>query len=321
MSSPILDILNDVRNRIESIPDQQYRNAFKYQYLIGGDAGEVSGRNAPLGSDASLVSYNYGRTTIEAVLFIVKSVRRSDHYRACVLPKIERYDPWVSDVYEWFQKTPDSYPFRFKRKDDSRLLNADTSKTYIMNRAKEIFSGLTWFKEGYSTTKRKQERRSVDFTSSQLRDLRLAVLSENYGFDETDLAKYGSWNLKSYNESINVQVESVLKQKIPKNDIGTFYERGRDYLFKLLIPYEDVSKLNRRFKVDDNARLERYFRAGQILLDIQKINTWSGAKLNGLIFKENMMTTYDIMNGCDDENHFKIKITNLEKLFGTYLAL
>jgi len=35
-------LLNEVRKRIESVKDEMYRNALMYQYLIGGNASEIS---------------------------------------------------------------------------------------------------------------------------------------------------------------------------------------------------------------------------------------------------------------------------------------
>lgn len=320
MSSTIIETLKDVRKRIETIPNEQYRNAFKYQYLIGGDAGEVSGINAPLSSDAQFIQLRVGSSEIDAILFIVKTVRRQDHFRACVLPLDTRFDPWVKDVYNWIQKNEDTYPFRFPRKDGSGVLGAKTSKTYIMNLAKEIFQGLTWFKEGYTTTKKRQERRDVDFTSSQLRDLRLAVLSELYAFDEADSAYFGAWKLKSYNERVNAEVEEILSKKFSKDDVADFYKIGERYLYKLLIPFEDSTKLIRRIDVDTAKIRSRFLMISQIILLIQKINIWSEAKLNASIFKENMMITYDIMNDCEDEYQFNTKITNLERLFDVKLG-
>jgi len=320
MSSPLIDTLKDVRSRIESIPDEKYRMAFKYQYLIGGDAGEVSGKNAPRGIDASKHELQAGNSRYEAVLFKVKTVRRHNHYRACVLPLDPKYDPWVSEVYEYFKDGEENYPFRFMRKDGSGILGAATSKTYIMNMAKDIFKGLDWFKEGYTTTKKKQDRRRVDFTSSQLRDLRLAVLSELYGFNEVELACFGAWNLKSYNESINMRVEQRLSDRLEKEDTGAFIENGERYFSKLLIPYEDSTKLYRRFSVEDYKYQARFILAGQIILTLQKCNTWAEAKLDADFFRENMMVTYDIVNDCEDEYQFKTKITNLEKLFDVKLG-
>jgi len=320
MSSPLIDTLKDVRSRIESISDEKYRLAFKYQYLIGGDAGEVSGKNAPNGIDASKHELYVGNSRYDAVLFKVKTVRREHHYRTCILPLDPKYDPWVSEVFQYFTKSENNYPFRFKRNDGSGILGAGTSKKYIMRMAKEIFKGLNWFKEGYSTAKGKQDRRRVDFTSGQLRDLRLAVLSELYGFNEVELAYFGAWSLKSYNESINVRVENILSDKIDKDDTGQFIEKGEEYFSKLLIPYEDSTKLYRRLRVEDYNYQARFILASQIILTLQKCNTWAKAKLEADFFKENMMITYDIVNDCEDEYQFKTKITNLEKLFDVTLS-
>jgi len=314
MSETTFELLQEVRNRIKSIKDERYRFAFMYQYLIGGDPGEVAGFNSPKGSDAFKIEYAINGRKIHAVLFIVKTVRKVEHYRACVIPLDPIYEPWSLVVYKWFNKYKDECPFQFGKK---KKLDAESNKDYLMRKAKKVFSGLKWLKESYTTSKKKQRRRLVEFTSSQLRDLRHSVLKELYGFNEIDLAYYGAWKDISINTQINQTVEGVLDTKFDKYDKLRFKQIGESYIKKLMIRYEQLERVRQaldiRYSLDLTIRFEK---ARRICTLIQDINGVSYMKLNkSMLFRENMGLILDIINECNNEPQLKSNITDISTLF------
>ena len=43
----LIQIIGEVRERSEQVSDERYKHTLMYQYLIGGDAAEVSGDYTP----------------------------------------------------------------------------------------------------------------------------------------------------------------------------------------------------------------------------------------------------------------------------------
>jgi len=72
----------------------------------------------------------------EFVMFVVKTAKRKGYLRPCGRPLDTKYDPWAKEVMEYME-SEDEYPFLLHP-------NHGTSKTYAMNKAKEVFRGLYW---------------------------------------------------------------------------------------------------------------------------------------------------------------------------------
>jgi len=66
----------EIRKIIDNIEDKKYRNAFRYQFLIGGTISEVCGDNRPEGKDAFIDNFEINTETFPAVFFKIKSARR-----------------------------------------------------------------------------------------------------------------------------------------------------------------------------------------------------------------------------------------------------
>ena len=97
---------SEIRERIESVKDKQYRMAYKYQYEILGRISEVAGKYMPNREQHRVVDYE-GE---EFVLFIVKTAKRKAYLRPCGRPLDTKYDPWAKEVMEYIESS-DEYPF------------------------------------------------------------------------------------------------------------------------------------------------------------------------------------------------------------------
>lgn len=107
MSSVKFPQVKSVRRRIENIPDEKTRNAFKYLYLVAGRVSEVCGKYSPY--PRNVIRCNFEGE--EAVLFAVRTARRKKNlYRPVALPL--KFESWVSDVADFIEGTPQGeHPF------------------------------------------------------------------------------------------------------------------------------------------------------------------------------------------------------------------
>ena len=170
----------DIRKIIENIEKEHYRFAFMYQFLIGGEISEICGANAPVGTDAHLVSFQINNEKVPAVLFVVKNIRPHERgsIRACALLLDERFEPWTRPLYEWFKAHGDSRPFSVCECSHSRV-------------AKEIFGDLKWPKAEYRRAPGEfVERRYKSIRSGEIRKIRRKNF---YMLNGRDLADYGKF--------------------------------------------------------------------------------------------------------------------------------
>ena len=130
----------EIRDRILQVTDKQYRMAYMYQYEIVGRIAEVAGRYMPSRDDHVLIEVE-GE---EFVLFIVKTAKRKARLRPCARPLDTKYDPWAKQLLEYIE-SGDEHPFLFHD-------NVETSKTYAMNHARDMFKGLYWPMIDYTRT-------------------------------------------------------------------------------------------------------------------------------------------------------------------------
>lgn len=310
MEESIVQKLLQVRSRIEAIEEEKYRIALMYQYLIGGEAGEVSGENSPNGSDLIIKNIDVQGTKIKTAIFLVKTVRRVDHYRVCAIPYDPDIEPWTKIVADWFSQNQKTHPFRF-----SSRANLESNKKYLMDKASDAFTGLKWFKESYTIQGTRQERRWINFTSSQLRDLRLEVLRELYEFNEVELAYYGAWNITPINAQIKLRIENILDTNIDANNNNEIENIAKLYLAKLLVKFDKLGEdTSSRFFDPLNTKY-RFEKAENITKLIQNINLISNIKLKTNIFNEDMGLVLDIFTPCDKDIKLKSNITNMMNLF------
>jgi len=312
MSESLLDILHEVRTRIETVEDNRFRYALMYQYLIGGNVSEVAGIYAPLASDMHQIEYNIGGRIIPAVMFIVKPIKRPNYYRACILPLDLVYDPWVEQVRNWFLEF-DECPFMLGKNPNVKV---KSNEKYLIIEASKLFKGLKWLKGGYAASDHQRERGDVEFTSGQLRDLRHDVLQKLYGFNEVDLAYFGAWNDPVVDERVKEEQETVLKSSPQRTQVNKFKEIGATYFEKLLIRYTDLNMITHELTFKDHIELEsRFNKASRIISLIRQINTVAELKLDTPLFQESMELVLDILNECNNEDSLKSNITEAMTLF------
>lgn len=312
MSESLLSILYEVRKRIENVEDERFKHALMYQYLIGGNVSEVAGNNAPSTNDMYPIEYDLDGRIVPAVMFIVKPIRRPNFYRTCVLPLDPIYDPWVEQVRDWFLKA-DTRPFQLGRRPD---IKAKSNEKYLIEKASEVFSGLEWYKDAYTTSEYSREKGDVDFTSGQLRDLRHDILHTMYGFSAVDLACFGSWNDPVSNLAEKDDVEFILSSSPPRESVHTYGEIGETYINKLLIRFTDLEKISPDFTFKDYIDQKSRFRiSSRIIQLIKHINTIAELKLDTRLFQESMEMVLDMLNECKDEDSLKSNITEAMTLF------
>lgn len=134
----------EIRQKIQGIPDKQKRMLYKYQYETLGRISEVAGKYMPHRDDHFFIEVE-GE---EFVLFIVKTAKRRGRLRPCARPLNIKYDPWAKEVLDYIQGE-DEYPFMLHE-------NLATSKTYAMNFARKVFDGLWWPMIDYSRTSKRE---------------------------------------------------------------------------------------------------------------------------------------------------------------------
>jgi len=232
--SQILPSASEVRSRIESIKDEKYRNAFKYQYLIAGRISEVCGKYAPLGSEAYETEFDVNGDKVPAVIFAVKTAKRKGMIRPIAVPLELKYEPWSRPVFEYFQDYIDSHPFQFHER---------WSVRYAQWEAEKVFEGLRWRLKEYwnSKTGLKVPEREKQFTSHCLRKLRIFTLEIHYRFDTVDLAKYGGWKERTIDPRTPAGIDHYLHMRPRKENLDILKFISGRYFEKLLKPFEKLT--------------------------------------------------------------------------------
>ena len=282
---------SEIRNRVMAIEDEHYRHAFMYQLLICGRISEVCGKYAPHGTDVIETKFTVetkkkieldGKqvTVIEtkeepAFLFIVKTAKRKGKLRPCAIPYNPEYEPWAKEIYEYFKKCGDDYPFMFST-------NKAHSVRYAQFEAEKAFNGLEWpmieytrsndvpYTEDMVLTKRfgdtgyeqylvrlpddtrywtydkeivkRSEKvlgRWKPFRSHALRKRRTNTLRWIYAFDQYDLATYGGWTESSRVDNMPAAMKHYLHMDISSSEEGIIIlkQMAEQYFGKLCIPY------------------------------------------------------------------------------------
>lgn len=173
----------EIRERIESVKDIQTRMLFKYQYEILGRISEVAGKYMPHVDDYKIMDVD-GE---EFIMWIVKTAKRRGRLRPCTRPLNPEYDPWAKEIYDYMQSY-DDYPFSLHE-------NKETSKTYAMNAAHNMFDGLYW--------------PMIDYTKTDTRPY------------SEDMVKHKRYNDKGYEEKL-VIFEDGMRSWTSDLDVITF---------------------------------------------------------------------------------------------------
>jgi hypothetical protein len=113
---------------------------FKYQYQTLGRISEVAGKYMPTWEDHRIIEVSGEKFA----LFIVKTAKRKGRLRPCARPLNKKYDPWTKEVVDYISSRGE-YPFMLHE-------NVETSKTYAMEAARQMFEGLYWPMIDYTRT-------------------------------------------------------------------------------------------------------------------------------------------------------------------------
>jgi hypothetical protein len=225
--------INDFRKRVENIPIEDKRIAFKTVYLICGRIGEVitekyqSDKTCnPTGSKLKVIKALYqpdlnnpqerdmwtfikmlqGQTINyadiaqikeEVAVFQVSTEKRGGLIREIGLPLDPKYDPWVKQVYEYLTKKQVN-GFQYTRQE-------------MWATAKETFKGLTYkihpykraiiengqyqYNEKNKLIKIQVKEKTKPFTDHGIRHLRTLFNKQFYGLTPEERAGYGGWTL------------------------------------------------------------------------------------------------------------------------------
>ena len=221
----------EIRKRIEAIDSEQYRMAFKYQYLIAGRISEVCGKYAPKGNDAIAIDFD-GEL---AVLFVVRTAKREGRLRPVALPLRVDYEPWADDIREYFHYRRDDYPFKFADK-------WTTSVRYMQWEAEKAFADLEWPLVGYTIKKGdakiKVPSRWKNVTSHVMRKRRTITLMLDYDFDHIDLSLYGGWTISQQSEGVPQALKNYLymEPQSSSEPIKLLKKLAKRYFHKLCRP-------------------------------------------------------------------------------------
>lgn len=235
----------EIKELIESEPDEKYRIALMYQYLIAGRVSEVSGIYRPSRNDVTKVTVEIGKEEKEAVLFKIKSQHTNIDIRYVMLPIDPENDPWVEMVYEYIQEQESEYPFQLSE-------DIGTSKTYLMKKAGELFHSLKWVSPGYvdSKTGNFVEERVNQFTSDNLRELRTIELVKRHNFSETDIALCGISfsNLRGYR---GIEIKRIKEEPLSDYSTNEIIERAIPYFKKLISFNEEMQSIRIPWNVSE----------------------------------------------------------------------
>lgn len=222
---------SEIRQRIDAIEDEKYRNAFRFQYLAAARISEVCGRYAPMGDDVFVVDFD-GEM---AALFIVKTAKRKGRLRPVAVPLRADYEPWADKVRQYFAYHRGEYPFRFAEK-------WATSIRYMQWQAEKAFEGLEWPMIAYTMKKGdvsiKIPSRWKGVTSHVMRKRRTVTLAFEYGFSGMDLSVYGGWT-SAQAEVMPQAIKHYLYVDIQsaKENIELLKRLAGRYFSKLCKPY------------------------------------------------------------------------------------
>jgi hypothetical protein len=197
MSAADLPGRREVRARIELVEKEPYRRCLQFLYLCCGRVSEAVSEAAPsdhspprgpTGEDVYATIYERGDEEVEAAIFSVSTAKRGGMRRVAALPLDPRYEPWTSQLYDYFEDAGSRPVFPFTRQTAWHV-------------AHEAFDGFRYPIEPYRITEdgevvKDVKRHTRPFGTHALRHLRATELVEVYGFDGVDLSMFGGWTLQ-----------------------------------------------------------------------------------------------------------------------------
>ena len=205
----------EVRQRIESIKEEPYRNALKFAWLGLCRVSEIVGRayssdkgttaRGPKGSNFEITEYRRKEEKIPVVIFTVKTSKRSGLPRSVAYPLDTSYEPWAVELCDYFdQFKNDEFVFPFTRQK-------------LWSVARTVFADLTYPVEEYQRIieehEIKENMRIIDSDGERfvvrvekhknamgthaIRHIRAVDLMTIYSFSVQELSIIGGWTLRS----------------------------------------------------------------------------------------------------------------------------
>lgn len=193
--SSSLPSVHEIRQRIETIPDEATKQCLRACYLYAARITEVIGKvtegdkttkprvaRGPTNKDARLDSY----ADHPAALFNVYTAKREGKKRIIALPL--ETEAWAKPLLDYYQQT-EGLVFPFTRQ-----------QAWLQSR--EAFKDLSYPIESYTIWRNKELVKSVKqhpkpFRLHALRHLRITELIEVYGFNAFEVATFAGWTMRT----------------------------------------------------------------------------------------------------------------------------
>ncbi len=211
-----MDVIREVRARIQRHPNQKMKMALMATYLLGARASEIVGHAVkgetaygPVGDDAWEDTYIAGANAAAepVAVFRLRTAKKSGMERYVALPLRPECEPWARPLLEYFRKAKNEKVFPFTRKT-------------LYNHARSVMDGLTYTIEPYYCMESKAVvgRHTRDAAVHFLRHVRATELAGVYGFTAMELAAYCGWSYRATGmSSVMVRYISISWQSyIPK---------------------------------------------------------------------------------------------------------
>jgi hypothetical protein len=222
--------VNLIRQRIDSIKDEQLRFCFMAEYLFCARISEIIGRVSPsditteargiTGGDVKQTLFKFRNEYYDVIVFTVRTAKRHGKIRKIALPLDRKYEPFTEQLFEYVREFgKNQYVFPFTRQK-------------AWQEASIIFQGLEYPIETYVVSVNGEKQPPIlehmkPFRTHALRHLRATELLEQYDFSGVELSLYGGWTLRS-----TVGVGSSLSRYS--------HVHYRKYLPKLLVERTDM---------------------------------------------------------------------------------
>lgn len=203
-----------IRERIESVPDSRMKHYLKALYLFAARASELCGSMlsrdnvkqvyGPRGDEVRTEHWRdetYPDIKAEVAVFEIHTAKRDGYLRSVGLPI--GYDPWVKELYDYWQSAGKDYVFPFNR---------HRAKYYVKQHG--IFRGLKYpiakYKELVEPEPRLVAEHMNPLVLHGLRHIRATELMEKYNFNLEQVAVYGGWKIRSVQSVSPILVDRYL---------------------------------------------------------------------------------------------------------------
>jgi len=273
-----------------------------YQYLIGGRVSEVCGTYKPIGKDAFLKEIKVYDKTTQAVIFKIKTAKNEGKIRLCTIPMNSEYEPWIKEVFKYFNDFGDECPFIFTKRG-----KLEYNDSYYMVKARNIFKKYKQEMDIYYDDDGKIPKRDKKFTSDAIRKLRIKSLKEDYNFTDEEIKIFTGTD------------KSFFIYPYGDKNISELINASEKYYKKLFIPFSELKKekyqliLSAKNADELRKRIERAIEIGNL---INVTNSIFELKTGSYFFlKDNSNIIIELFKSCNNNEEWLNRITNIALLF------